>query len=119
MRILVVDDEKAIRESLQRSLAALGYDVKTASDGEQALETLEAGDFDILLTDLRMPGMVDGTELCRRVRQARPQMQVVVMTAFPSLETAVATVGGGALDYLLKPVDAAAVQELLGRLSSH
>lgn len=101
MKILVVDDEPAIRDICSHVLQSAGYEVGTAETGEEAVQHLAEG-WDIVLTDLRMPGPVDGNELARRTR-ALGSTDVLVMTAYPDLHTAIEAIKGGAFDYLIKP----------------
>jgi len=101
--ILVADDEPGVRESLAEVLRDAGYDVQVAADGDAALAALEARDFAIVLTDLRMPG-ADGLAVLTRAREVSPQTLVLVMTAHGGVDTAVAALRSGATDYILKPV---------------
>jgi len=101
--ILVVDDEVASRESLQDVLVEEGYDVSVAADGREAVELLQGGEFDIVVTDLRMPDL-DGVGLLREVRRLCPQTLVILMTAHASVETAVEALRQGAHDYMIKPL---------------
>ncbi len=100
--ILVVDDEEAMRRSLAEILRLEGYQVETASDGETAISLLQSTDYDLLLLDLKMPG-VDGIEVLRNATKLRPDTQVVLLTAHGSLESAIEALRHGANDYLLKP----------------
>ena len=104
-RILVVDDDEPIRELCKRSLTRLGYDVETAQSGDDAVTRFEFTDFDFVLTDVIMPGKLDGLGLVQEVKRRSPSTDVVVMTAFPDLETAVSILKSGAYDYLMKPFD--------------
>jgi DNA-binding NtrC family response regulator len=101
--ILVADDEPGVRESLGEVLRDAGYRVVTAPDGTAALAALEANDFSLIVTDLRMPG-ADGLSILRRARELSPQTIVLIMTAHASVDTAVEALRAGALDYVLKPV---------------
>jgi class 3 adenylate cyclase/CheY-like chemotaxis protein len=101
MRILVVDDEAAIRDICARGFRQAGYECMTAESGEAALPRLHEA-WDIILTDLAMPGSVNGTELLRRARAAGTA-DVILMTARPELDTAIESMQGGARDYLIKP----------------
>ena len=101
--ILVADDEPGVRESLAEVLRDAGYDVQTAADGRTALTALEARDFGVVITDLRMPG-ADGLAVLKRAREISPQTLVLVMTAHGSVDTAVEALRTGATDYILKPV---------------
>ena len=113
MRILVVDDERAVRESLRRALALEGYETELAADGAEALERLHSnGGFDAMLLDVLMPG-VDGLEVCRRLRSAGSRLPVLMLTARDAVEDRVEGLDAGADDYVVKPF---ALDELLARL---
>jgi len=102
--ILVVDDEAVMRESLQDWLTDGGYQVETAEEGEEALKAIVEQDFGVVILDLRLPGK-DGIEILREAREKRPQLKGVIITAYPSIPTAVEAVKEGAVDYLPKPFD--------------
>ncbi len=102
-RILVVDDDPSSRESLVDVLTEEGYQVSEAADGTEGLAAMEAGDYDLIVTDLRMPGM-DGLTLLREIRTRAPQALVVMVTAHASVESAVEALRQGAHDYMLKPL---------------
>jgi two-component system response regulator MprA len=113
MRILVVDDERAVRESLRRALELEGYEVDLAEDGEQALERLGPTSVaDAVILDVLMPG-IDGLEVCRRLRAERNGVPVLMLTARAEVDSRVAGLDAGADDYLPKPF---ALAELLARL---
>jgi two-component system response regulator MprA len=112
VRILVVDDDRAVRESLRRSLAFNGYDVDLAIDGAHALERVAAARPDALVLDVMMP-KVGGLETCRRLRAAGDDVPILVLTARDSVADRVAGLDAGADDYLVKPF---ALEELLARL---
>lgn len=101
--ILVVDDEGAIRYSISKTLQRVGYQVSAAGSGEEALTMLDEGNFDVVLTDIRMPGLT-GVELLARIKEKAPDSIVILMTAYASLGTAVESLRLGAHDYLIKPV---------------
>jgi DNA-binding NtrC family response regulator len=103
-RILIVDDEVNIRNALVTLLEKKGYQAQGVGTAEGALEQLEASDIDLVITDLRMPG-VGGMEFLRRLKTKRPSTEVVVITAYGSIETAVEAMRCGAYDYLTKPID--------------
>jgi DNA-binding NtrC family response regulator len=105
-RILIVEDDEIFLRPLQRSLEVAGYDVLTRSSGEEALELLKNDDADLVLTDKRLPGM-EGVELVRRLRAEHPDLAVLVMTAYGTIESAVESVRLGAVDYLVKPFEVA------------
>jgi len=113
MRVLVVDDERAVRESLQRALELEGYDVELAADGEEAIERLTVtAPADAVILDVLMPG-IDGLEVCRRLRAAGSAVPVLMLTARAEVDSRVAGLDAGADDYLPKPF---ALAELLARL---
>lgn len=113
MKILIVDDEPNIREVCRRILGKAGYETQGAESGEKALPLL-ASDWDIVLTDLDMPGTVDGNELTRRARAAG-SADVIIMTGNPELETAIQGMRDGAYDYLVKPFSEEALNATVGR----
>lgn len=101
--VLVVDDEAAIRYSVGKTLQRVGYNVREAASGEDALEYMRSQIFDVVLTDIRMPPGLDGLELIRRIKDQDPDTVVILMTAYPHLTTAVEALRLGAHDYLIKP----------------
>jgi two-component system response regulator MprA len=113
MKILVVDDERAVRESLRRALELEGYEIELASDGEEALGRLELeSPVDAAILDVLMPG-IDGLEVCRRLRASGNHVPVLMLTARAEVDSRVAGLDAGADDYLPKPF---ALAELLARL---
>lgn len=112
MRILVVDDDRAVRDSLRRSLTFNGYQVDLAVDGLDALEKVAAARPDALVLDVMMPRL-DGLEVCRRLRSTGDDLPILVLTARDSVSERVAGLDAGADDYLPKPF---ALEELLARL---
>jgi two-component system, OmpR family, response regulator MprA len=113
MKILVVDDERAVRESLRRALELEGYEIELAADGNEALDRLEsAAEPDAMILDLLMPG-VDGLEVCRRLRGTGSKLPVLMLTARTEIENRVAGLDAGADDYVTKPF---ALEELLARV---
>lgn len=117
-RILVVDDEPAARSALAELLKEEGYDVRSAADGFKALGRIETWVPDVLITDLKMPGM-DGVELMHKVREQVPDVSVVVMTAYGSIETAVSAMQDGAADFLTKPISLPHLLTVLERVLEH
>lgn len=103
-RILVVDDEEIIRNSISFILRKEGFNVTEASNGKEAYEKVLGESFDIIITDLEMPEM-KGIELLERVVQISPQVMVIIITAYGSLESAIAALRKGASDYILKPIE--------------
>jgi two-component system response regulator MprA len=110
---MVVDDERAVRESLRRALELEGYEIELAESGNEALDLLSAGSQpDALVLDVLMPG-VDGLEVCKRLRRSGNQLPVLMLTARAEVENRVAGLDAGADDYVTKPF---ALEELLARL---
>ena len=103
-RILVVDDELIVRDSIKEWLADEGFHVDMAGSGAEALEKLAANEYSLMLLDVKMPGM-DGVEVLKRGKEIRPGLNVVMMTAYATVETAVEAMKIGAMDYLMKPFD--------------
>ena len=104
MRILLADDDSSLRRVVQFKLQKGGYEVVTVADGRQAVAQLEVEPFDLLLSDIRMPGL-DGLELLEIVRQRRPDLKVILMTAHATVTQAVQAVKLGAFDYITKPFE--------------
>jgi two-component system, NtrC family, response regulator AtoC len=102
-RLLIVDDEEGVRTFLADALSSVGHDVTQARDGEAALAALAQRSFHLVITDLRMP-TVNGMELLRAIRRDHPELEVIVLTAHGSIESAVEAMKEGAFDYLQKPV---------------
>jgi two-component system NtrC family response regulator len=103
-RVLITEDDGVQREIIVDILANAGYAVNGAGSAREAIDAVRAEAYDLLVTDLRMAGM-DGLELLRQAKRARPEMEVVVMTAYATVETAVTAMKEGAVDYLAKPFD--------------
>ncbi len=101
-RVLVVDDEASIRDLLQKTLALAEYDVDTAADGGTALGLLRSSTYDLLVADLKMPGM-DGLTLIRQARRLRSDLPVIIVTGFSSESSAIDALNLGVASYLLKP----------------
>jgi two-component system response regulator MprA len=112
MRVLVVDDEPAVRQALERALAAEGHDVTVAEDGRAALDRLADERVDAVVLDVAMP-RIDGLEVCRRLRTAGDRTPVLMLTARDAVDDRVAGLDAGADDYLVKPF---ALRELKARL---
>jgi DNA-binding response OmpR family regulator len=102
-RVLIVDDEPGVRSVLSRFLNLLGYCADEAACGQEALDMLERALYDVIVLDIRMPGM-DGVEVMQRVHQKRPDLPTILLTGHASVESAIAAVKSRAADYLLKPV---------------
>ncbi|MEJ2430711.1 MAG: FAD-dependent oxidoreductase [Deltaproteobacteria bacterium] len=114
-RILVVDDELIVRDSLKDWLVEDGFDVETADSGADALEKMAKQSYQLMLLDIKMPEM-DGVEVLKRSKDMRPELPVVMMTAYATVETAVEAMKIGALDYLMKPFDPETLVPLVVKL---
>ena len=110
--ILIVEDEAIMRESLRDWLTDGGYQVETAEDGEAALQTISEQDFGIVILDLRLPGK-DGLEVLREAKEKSPQLKGIIITAYPSVQTAVEAIREGAVDYLPKPFELNDLEKLI------
>lgn len=113
-QVLVVDDEGAIRYSVSKTLQRIGYEVEEASSGEEALEMLAKRDYDVILTDIRMPGLT-GVDLLKRIKDISPDGIVILMTGYASLGTAVESLRLGAHDYLIKPSSSQDIRQSVAR----
>jgi DNA-binding NtrC family response regulator len=109
--VLVVDDEKIMRESLRDWLKDI-YDVTTAETGEQTIELIKTRDFDALVMDVRLTGE-NGIQVLKEVKQIKPQINTIIMTAYPSVELAVEAMKAGASEYLVKPFSPNKLEELI------
>ncbi|MBL8743150.1 MAG: sigma-54-dependent Fis family transcriptional regulator [Myxococcales bacterium] len=117
-RVVVVDDESRIGQMLAKSLSKRGFEISWFTQPEAALEELRSRDADILLTDLRMPGL-DGIEMCRRALEIRADLPVIVITAFGNLESAIEAIRAGAYDFVVKPFDVDSLCLTLARAVRH
>lgn len=113
-RILVVEDEPALRLTLKEALASEGYAVETAADGAEAMRALERPRLALVLLDLRLPD-VEGLDLLERILERRPDMPVVMITAYSTIENAVAAMRAGAADFLPKPFSPHELRETVAR----
>lgn len=112
--ILLVDDEDAIRYSITKTLQRVGYQVHAAASGEEALEMMAQREYDVVLTDIRMPGL-SGVELLSRIKERAPDVVVILLTGYASLETAIESLRLGAHDYLVKPSSSQDIRESVAR----
>jgi DNA-binding NtrC family response regulator len=113
--VLIVDDERNIRLTLSQALGSMGMETETAVNGEEALGRLQAKAFGLILLDLKMPGM-DGMEVLRRVREARPHIRVIIITAHGTIESAVEAMKLGAVDFIQKPFAPKEIRGLVQRV---
>ena len=112
--VLVVDDEGAIRYSVSKTLQRVGYHVGEAASGEEALDLMKKSHFDVILTDIRMPGL-SGVDLLKRIKDQAPDAIVILMTGYASLGTAVEALRLGAHDYLIKPSSSQDIRQSVAR----
>jgi DNA-binding NtrC family response regulator len=117
-KILIVDDQEMMRDSLAATLAREGHEVVAANDGPLALTRLSANKFDLMISDLKMPKMT-GIELLQEAKKVRPEMPVVLMTAYAAVNTAVEAMKLGAYDYIQKPFDGDEIKLLVERTLEH
>ncbi|MFH0788533.1 MAG: response regulator, partial [Pseudomonadota bacterium] len=102
-RILIIEDEDTLRDSLKRVFQREGFQVEAVISAEPALELFEENPYDLIITDIILPG-ITGIELLKRVKEINPDQIVIIITAYASLETAVETLRAGAYDYIVKPI---------------
>jgi len=112
--VLVVDDEGAIRYSVSKTLQRIGYQVDEAASGEEALELIARHEYEVILTDIRMPGL-SGVDLLKRIKDISPDAIVILMTGYASLGTAVESLRLGAHDYLIKPSSSQDIRQSVAR----
>jgi DNA-binding NtrC family response regulator len=101
-KLIIVDDEAVIREGMRRILSAEGYHVETSASGRTAIEKIQEQDFDVVITDLKMPGM-DGIEVLKTIKILQPEVPVILITAYSTVSSAVEAMKNGAFDYIAKP----------------
>ncbi|MBZ5630187.1 MAG: response regulator, partial [Acidobacteriia bacterium] len=117
-KLLIVDDEFSVRDSLSKWFHEEGYDVGTAEGAQDALALMAEGRWDLALVDIKMRG-TDGIELQRRLREIDPELIVIIMTGYASVETAVAALKNGAYDYVTKPLDPDEIAHQVQKAISH
>ena len=116
-RVLVVDDDEDMRAALSEALARLGLSTETATDGEDGLRKVEADRFDLVISDIKMPNM-GGIELLAKIKEVSPELPVIMMTAYGSVETSVEAIRAGASDYILKPFSSDILENSISRILS-
>src|SRR6516162_2354109 len=117
-KILIVDDEAVVRDSLGKWFSSEGYQAQPVACAREALESIQKGEYDVALIDIKMPGM-DGMELQARLKEADPELTVVIMTGYASVDTAVQALKRGAYDYITKPVDPDELSHLVSNALEH
>ena len=117
-KVWIVDDDKSIRWVLEKALKSNDVDIESFSRPEQVLEKIKNEEPDVIITDIRMPGM-DGISLLDRIKQHSPNIPVIIMTAYSDLDRAVSAFQGGAYEYLSKPFDVDEVVSLVRRAITH
>jgi DNA-binding response OmpR family regulator len=113
--VLIVDDEKNIRLTLSQALEVLEVETDTAANGEDALSKLKEKEFGLILLDLKMPGM-DGMEVLHQVSKIRPDIRIIIITAYGTIESAVEAMKLGAADFIQKPFASEEIRELVSRV---
>ncbi len=113
-KVLLVDDEEEFVETLAERMRNRGMDVATTTSGADALDRVDAEDFDVVVLDLKMPG-IDGLEALKRIKRRRPDIQVVLLTGYATVEKGVEAIKEGALEFLEKPIDLASLTEAIHR----
>ncbi|MGA2133868.1 MAG: sigma-54 dependent transcriptional regulator [Bryobacteraceae bacterium] len=117
-KILIVDDETVVRDSLGKWFSSEGYQSRPVASAREALESIQNTEYDVALLDIKMPGM-DGMELQSRLREADPELTVIIMTGYASVETAVQALKQGAYDYITKPIDPDELSHLVANALEH
>ena len=113
-RIIIIEDDKDILDSLKEIIKSDGYEVDTASNGEEGIKKCRANSFDLALLDIKLPG-IDGTEVLEILHKEFPEMVKIMITGYPSLENAVASLKKGADAYLMKPVNPSRLLEVIDK----
>ncbi len=113
-RILVVDDEKVIREFLRDFLSDQGYETDLATDGKEALDKIKRSNYDLVITDIKMPN-ADGIEVLKKVKRKNSNTEVIIITGYPSLDTEAECKNFGAAGYIVKPFQINQIKLLVGR----
>ena len=115
--VMVVEDDSELREALSETLTLAGYSVATASDGQDALRQLDERQFDLIVSDIQMPRM-DGHNLLKKVKSNHPDLPVMLMTAYGSIQQAVDAMRDGAIDYMVKPFEAEVLVNMVSRYAT-
>ena len=116
LTIMVVDDERSVRDSLRKYFVESGYEADSAEDATEALKKLQKQEWDVIFLDIRLPGM-DGMELQKRIKSVAPNTIIIMITAYASVDTAVQSLKEGAYDYITKPVDPSYLTHMLSKIA--
>ena len=116
--LLIVDDEAVIREGMRRILSTDGYHVETSASGRPAIEKIQEQDFDVVITDLKMPGM-DGIEVLKTIKILQPEVPVIIITGYSTVDTAVDAMKNGAFDYIAKPFTSDLILDKVRKAIAH
>src|SRR4030043_437133 len=116
--LLIVDDEEVIREGMRRILSAEGYHVDTSASGRTAIEKIQEQDFDVVITDLKMPGM-DGMEVLKTIKILQPEVPVIIITGYSTVDTAVEAMKNAVFDYIAKPFTSDLIIEKVQKAINH
>ncbi|MFI5295085.1 MAG: sigma-54-dependent transcriptional regulator [Thermodesulfovibrionales bacterium] len=116
--ILVIDDEDIVRTSCSRTLTPGGFEVKLAKNGQEGLKMMGEEKFDLVLTDLKMPDM-DGIEVLRKIKQDWPKVEVIIITGYQTVDTAVKAIKLGAFDYIEKPFTPDSLMNAVSKALDH
>ncbi len=116
--VLIVDDDESMCEMLEDGLEQSGYETCSTTNARSALDLLKSHDIDVVLTDIRMPGL-NGLDLCERIAEIRPDVPVVVMTAFGTMQVAIKAIRAGAYDFAVKPISLDAIRLIIKRAAHH
>jgi DNA-binding response OmpR family regulator len=114
--ILIVDDEKNIRLTVAKAMEAFGVDIGEAESGEEALSRIKEKDYGVIILDLKLPGGMNGIEVLRQVRETRPDIQVIMISAYGTVDSAVEAMKLGAVDFIQKPFAVAEIRELVAKV---
>ncbi|HEY4960195.1 MAG TPA: response regulator, partial [Terriglobales bacterium] len=118
LNLLIVDDERSVRESCREVAVALGFNTQIADSPEHCYHVLDATNVDVVLLDLRLPG-TNGVEVLREIKRRRPETVVVIMTGFATVQSAVQAMKAGAYDYVTKPFSFDELRLVLDRVTAH
>jgi DNA-binding NtrC family response regulator len=114
-KVLIIDDEKVVRQVLSEFLLALGYQTEQLADGNSSLDAIQNPEYSVIFTDIRMPG-IDGINLTRKVSEQRPEVPVIIVTGHGSAETCEEAIAAGAFDFLRKPFHFQQIADIMQKI---